>query len=117
MFEGARGFLGRLAVARPFGTVEGLFDTARRIAHAMPAEEQIELIDAHPRLGASPGSVSALSFVEQGYDREGTERAPETAGTERAPATPQIQPKKIMAMKTATGLSKSRRLTMTGTIR
>ena len=65
-------------MARPFGSVEGFFDTARRIAHAMPLEEQIELIDAHPRLGASPGSVSALSFVEQGYDREGTERAPET---------------------------------------
>jgi 2-oxo-4-hydroxy-4-carboxy-5-ureidoimidazoline decarboxylase len=78
LFEGARGFLGRLAVARPFGSVKGLFDTARLIAHAMPVEEQIELIDAHPRLGASPGSVSALSFVEQGYDRDGTKRAPET---------------------------------------
>ena len=77
LFEGARGFLGRLAVARPFGSVEGFFDTARLIAHAMPVGEQIELIDAHPRLGASPGSVSALSFVEQGYGR-GTERAPET---------------------------------------
>jgi 2-oxo-4-hydroxy-4-carboxy-5-ureidoimidazoline decarboxylase len=90
LFEGARGFLGRLAVARPFGSVEGFFDTARRIAHAMPVEEQIELIDAHPRLGASPRSVSALSFAEQGYDREGTERAPETTeapGTERAPGT------------------------------
>ena len=78
LFEGARGFLGRLAVARPFGSVEGFFDTARLIAHAMPVEEQIELIDAHPRLGASPGSVSALSFAEQGYDRGGTERAHET---------------------------------------
>ncbi len=77
LFEGARGFLGRLAVARPFGSVEGFFDTARLIAHAMPVGEQIELIDAHPRLGASPESVSALSFVEQGYGR-GTERAPET---------------------------------------
>ena len=35
----------------------------------MPEEEQIELIDAHPRLGAPPGTVSAMSFVEQGYDR------------------------------------------------
>jgi 2-oxo-4-hydroxy-4-carboxy-5-ureidoimidazoline decarboxylase len=90
LFEGARGFLGRLAVARPFGSVDRLFDTARQIAHAMPVDEQIELIDAHPRLGASPGSVSALSFAEQGYDRVGTERAPETAetpGTERAPKT------------------------------
>ena len=34
-----------------------------------------------------------------------------------APGMPQIQPRKIIAMKTATGLSKSRRLTMTGTVR
>jgi 2-oxo-4-hydroxy-4-carboxy-5-ureidoimidazoline decarboxylase len=67
LFEGARGFLGRLAMARPFGTPGAMFAMARTIAHAMPEDEQIELIDAHPRLGAPPGSVSALSFVEQGY--------------------------------------------------
>lgn len=69
LFEGAPRFLGRLAMARPFGTVPELFDGARRIAHAMPEGEQLELVDAHPRLGASPGAVSALSFKEQGYDR------------------------------------------------
>jgi 2-oxo-4-hydroxy-4-carboxy--5-ureidoimidazoline (OHCU) decarboxylase len=67
LFEGARRFLGRLAVARPFGSVDAMFDAARSIAHAMPIDEQVELIDAHPRLGASPESVSALSFDEQGY--------------------------------------------------
>jgi 2-oxo-4-hydroxy-4-carboxy-5-ureidoimidazoline decarboxylase len=36
----------------------------------MPEPEQIELIDAHPRLGAPPGSVSAASHREQGYDRD-----------------------------------------------
>ena len=35
----------------------------------MPEDEQVELIDAHPRLGAPPGTVSAFSFREQGYDR------------------------------------------------
>jgi 2-oxo-4-hydroxy-4-carboxy--5-ureidoimidazoline (OHCU) decarboxylase len=67
LFEGARGFLGRLAVARPFGSVEAMFAQARAIAHAMPLDEQLELIDAHPRLGAPPATVSALSYVEQGY--------------------------------------------------
>jgi 2-oxo-4-hydroxy-4-carboxy-5-ureidoimidazoline decarboxylase len=67
LFEGARRFLGRLAVARPFGTADAMFDRAREIAQAMPLEEQLELIDAHPRLGAPPASVSALSYVEQGY--------------------------------------------------
>ncbi len=84
LFEGAPRFLGRLAVARPFGTLEGLFESARRIAHAMPIAEQLELIDAHPRLGAPPASVSAMSFVEQGYDREAADRAAREAESERA---------------------------------
>ena len=64
LFEGARGFLGRLALARPFDSVEVMFERAREIAHAMPLDEQLELIDAHPRLGAS-AAVSDLSRVEQ----------------------------------------------------
>ena len=71
LFEGARGFLGRLAMARPFGSVQALFERAREIAHAMPLDEQLELIDAHPRLGAAQTEVSALSFVEQGYGDAG----------------------------------------------
>jgi 2-oxo-4-hydroxy-4-carboxy-5-ureidoimidazoline decarboxylase len=69
LFEGAPRFLARLAGAGPFASDDELFATAREIAHAMPEAEQIELIDAHPRLGAPPGSVSALSYTEQGYDR------------------------------------------------
>jgi len=75
LFEGARGFLGRLAMARPFGTSDAMFATARTIAHAMPEDEQLELIDAHPRLGAPPGSVSPLSYVEQGYAAEAARQA------------------------------------------
>jgi 2-oxo-4-hydroxy-4-carboxy-5-ureidoimidazoline decarboxylase len=73
LFEGAPRFLGRLAAERPFIEAGSLFSRARAIAHTMPESEQLELIDAHPRLGAPPGSVSALSFVEQGYDREAAE--------------------------------------------
>ncbi|MCI0583949.1 MAG: 2-oxo-4-hydroxy-4-carboxy-5-ureidoimidazoline decarboxylase [Chloroflexi bacterium] len=69
LFEGAPRFLGRLVAARPFETWPLLFEAARRIAHEMPEAEQVELIDAHPRLGAPPGTVSALSYREQGYDR------------------------------------------------
>ena len=70
LFEGAPGFLWRLAAARPFGSAEGLFARARELAHAMPEPLQVELVDAHPRLGAAPASVSAMSFREQGYDAE-----------------------------------------------
>ena len=69
LFEGARGFLARIAAAGPFASDAALFVEARAIAHAMPEPEQLELIDAHPRLGAAPGSVSAMSYTEQGYDR------------------------------------------------
>jgi 2-oxo-4-hydroxy-4-carboxy--5-ureidoimidazoline (OHCU) decarboxylase len=69
LFEGAPRFLARLAAAGPFRDDDELFSRARAIAHAMSEPEQIELIDAHPRLGAPPGSVSALSYTEQGYDR------------------------------------------------
>jgi 2-oxo-4-hydroxy-4-carboxy-5-ureidoimidazoline decarboxylase len=72
-FEGAPRFLARLAASRPFGDTRQLFGRAEAIALAMPEDEQLELIDAHPRLGAPPSTVSADSFREQGYDRETTE--------------------------------------------
>jgi 2-oxo-4-hydroxy-4-carboxy--5-ureidoimidazoline (OHCU) decarboxylase len=71
-FEGAPRFLARLAAARPFRDEATLFARAADIALAMPEDEQLELINAHPRLGAPPASVSAASFREQGYDRETT---------------------------------------------
>ncbi|HUG31171.1 MAG TPA: 2-oxo-4-hydroxy-4-carboxy-5-ureidoimidazoline decarboxylase [Candidatus Limnocylindria bacterium] len=70
LFEGAPAFLGRLAAARPFGSWAALFERAREIAHEMPEPEQVELVNAHPRLGAPPAEVSKLSFGEQGYDRD-----------------------------------------------
>ncbi|HEV8280980.1 MAG TPA: 2-oxo-4-hydroxy-4-carboxy-5-ureidoimidazoline decarboxylase [Candidatus Limnocylindrales bacterium] len=69
LFEGAPRFLDRVVAAGPFDDDAALFAAARSIAHAMPEEEQIELVDAHPRLGAPPGTVSAMSYREQGYDR------------------------------------------------
>jgi 2-oxo-4-hydroxy-4-carboxy-5-ureidoimidazoline decarboxylase len=69
-FEGAPRFLARLAAARPFGTDADLFVHAREIARQMPETEQIELLAAHPRIGADPASVSALSYVEQGYGEQ-----------------------------------------------
>ncbi len=73
LFEGAPHFLDRLAGSRPFGGPDELFRRARVIALSMPESEQIELINAHPRLGAPPASVSAMSHREQGYDVETTE--------------------------------------------
>jgi 2-oxo-4-hydroxy-4-carboxy--5-ureidoimidazoline (OHCU) decarboxylase len=82
MFEGAPRFLARLCAARPFGDVPTLFAAARSIARSMPEADQLELIDAHPRLGAPPASVSALSFLEQAYDRESADRTAADAEAE-----------------------------------
>ena len=83
LFEDAPGFLYRFAAARPFGTTERLFERAREIAHAMPEVLQLELVDAHPRLGAPPESVSAMSFREQGYDRDEAANLADEAARER----------------------------------
>ena len=75
LFEGAPRFLARLCADRPFRDEAGLFTRARAIARTMPEPEQLELLDAHPRLGADPATVSRPSFVEQGYDRADAEAA------------------------------------------
>jgi 2-oxo-4-hydroxy-4-carboxy--5-ureidoimidazoline (OHCU) decarboxylase len=83
LFEGAPGFLWRLAAARPVASAEGLFSRARDLAHAMPEPLQLELVDAHPRLGAPPASVSAMSFREQGYDQAAADDLAAEAARER----------------------------------
>ncbi len=69
LFEGGTEFLARLAAARPFASHAALFRAARTIAAEMPADAQIDLLAAHPRIGADPAAVSVLSYTEQGYDR------------------------------------------------
>ena len=68
LFEDAPRFLARLVEQRPFGDDAGLIGRAHELARTSPEDEQIELLDAHPRIGADPATVSALSHAEQGYD-------------------------------------------------
>jgi 2-oxo-4-hydroxy-4-carboxy--5-ureidoimidazoline (OHCU) decarboxylase len=90
LFEGAPRFLARLIAARPFGSWPRLFDQAREIAHALPEAEQIELVDAHPRLGAPRATVSAMSSREQGYDRAPAVSA-SAASAARSSATARLE--------------------------
>jgi 2-oxo-4-hydroxy-4-carboxy--5-ureidoimidazoline (OHCU) decarboxylase len=69
LFEGAPRFIRRLA-GEPFTSWDGLLRRAEQVALTMSEDEQIELLNAHPRIGAAPSSVSALSRREQGYDRD-----------------------------------------------
>ncbi|MEO8246996.1 MAG: GNAT family N-acetyltransferase [Chloroflexota bacterium] len=70
LFEGAPRFLARVAAERPFETDGDLLAAAARIARELPDDEAVELVDAHPRIGAVAESVSPLSRTEQGYDEE-----------------------------------------------
>jgi OHCU decarboxylase len=68
LFEGAPRFCGRLAQGRPYASYGQLLDHAARVATELPKDEQVELIDCHPRIGADPRTVSEISYREQGYD-------------------------------------------------
>jgi 2-oxo-4-hydroxy-4-carboxy--5-ureidoimidazoline (OHCU) decarboxylase len=69
LFEGAPRFVDRLA-EMDTDSWEDLFYQAEWTALTMPEGEQIELLNSHPRIGASPAAVSAASYREQGYDRD-----------------------------------------------
>ena len=79
LFEGAPRFLARLAEARPFETEEDLFGAARATARQMPEEEQIELLDAHPRIGADPAAVSDTVARRAGLRRSRSTTRPGSA--------------------------------------
>jgi 2-oxo-4-hydroxy-4-carboxy--5-ureidoimidazoline (OHCU) decarboxylase len=70
LFEDAPRFIARLADARPFIDDGGLIRAAHELARTLSEDEQIELLDAHPRIGADPAAVSAMSHAEQGYDED-----------------------------------------------
>ena len=65
LFEPAPRFAAWLAAARPFDSDAALLAAAARIAHGMTEAEQVELVNAHPRLG-SRDRLSNASRREQG---------------------------------------------------
>jgi 2-oxo-4-hydroxy-4-carboxy--5-ureidoimidazoline (OHCU) decarboxylase len=71
LFEGAPRFVQLLASeTTTVDSWDELFDRAEQLALWMSEAEQVELLNAHPRIGAAAASVSALSFREQGYDQD-----------------------------------------------
>jgi 2-oxo-4-hydroxy-4-carboxy-5-ureidoimidazoline decarboxylase len=79
LFEGAPQLLRRLAGARPFASDDELLAAAHEVAAVAPETELLELLDAHPRIGAEPAAMSALSREEQEGD-EGDADSPSDAG-------------------------------------
>jgi OHCU decarboxylase len=73
LFEAADPLAARLATGRPYASYADLLDRAGALVDQMPADEQVAVVNAHPKIGESAAVVretSALSYREQGYDAE-----------------------------------------------
>ena len=62
-------FEGRTTLVERLAAVEDPLGHAREIAARLTPEEQYEVLDAHPRIGARAG-LSARSAAEQGTDED-----------------------------------------------
>jgi OHCU decarboxylase len=73
LFEAADPLAHALFAARPYASYGELLDKAAAIVNQLPLEQQIEVINAHPRIGADAALVreaSTQSYREQGYADE-----------------------------------------------
>jgi 2-oxo-4-hydroxy-4-carboxy--5-ureidoimidazoline (OHCU) decarboxylase len=69
VFERAPGLAERLA-AHAEEPPEAIVAAARSALARMTEAERVAVLDAHPRIGADPASLSALSRGEQGQDAD-----------------------------------------------
>ena len=74
LFEPAPRFAARLAAERPFASDTVLLEAAARIARALPEAAQIELVNAHPRIGATAADLSEQSRREMGAAQPGADQ-------------------------------------------
>jgi allantoinase len=70
LFETAPPLAAALYSSRPIASYAGLIDRAEAIAQRLPETEQIEVVNAHPRIGGSALGMSAVSAREQGASAE-----------------------------------------------
>lgn len=73
LFEAAGPLGDRVAAGRPFASYEALLTYADALVEQLTPDEQVTVVNAHPRIGESAAAVretSALSYREQGYDAE-----------------------------------------------
>lgn len=72
LFETAPPLGDRLYNSRPFQTYDALISSAVKIIDDLSFADKIEVVNAHPRIGLDPktATLSALSYIEQGLDKE-----------------------------------------------
>lgn len=74
LFETAPPLGDPLYTSRPFKSYDDLISQAQKIIQNLPFEDKIVVVNAHPRIGLDPkvATLSALSYIEQGLDKERT---------------------------------------------
>jgi OHCU decarboxylase len=70
LFEVAGPLGDALYARRPFSSYQELLDAAEEEIYTLPRGAQVQVVNAHPRIGEDPAKVSALSYREQGYATE-----------------------------------------------
>ena len=66
LFERAPVLVERLSAEAPFATHEAFLTRARTYLDGMSVDERVAVLNAHPRIGANEGALSADSRREQG---------------------------------------------------
>ena len=69
LFEGSTPLARRVRADGPYSDDRAMIAHAREVAGDLSEEEQIETVNAHPRIGEDPARLSRLSLEEQGADR------------------------------------------------
>lgn len=73
LFEAAGPLARALYLERPFASYAELLERTESVAGRLTTAEQVEVVNAHPRIGENADAVraqSALSYREQGYANE-----------------------------------------------
>jgi OHCU decarboxylase len=73
LFEAAGPLARALYAGRPYTSYDDLLERAESMATGLATEEQIEVVNSHPRIGENASVVrrqSSLAYREQGYDHE-----------------------------------------------
>jgi OHCU decarboxylase len=71
LFEAATPLADALSLRRPFSSYEQLIDIAEQVTASLAEPSRIDIVNAHPRIGASAAvlrQTSHLSSVEQGAE-------------------------------------------------
>jgi 2-oxo-4-hydroxy-4-carboxy--5-ureidoimidazoline (OHCU) decarboxylase len=68
--ERAPALVERLSMGSPFPTADAAIVRAREILASMTERERIAVLDAHPRIGADPATLSEASRGEQGGEED-----------------------------------------------